>query len=68
MPLSNLFRVLSVKKIRNDIGGVAPIFIYELEDKYGHKTNLNDRDIARKLNKKEIEKFELEEQILKYNL
>ena len=65
--LSNIFRIIG-KKDLDYRGGVSPKYSFELEDKYGNIISLSDRSIARKLTKKEIDKFEIEEVTNKYNV
>ena len=63
---SNTFRIIG--KTNLNYGNVTKIYNFELQDRYGDIINLSDKSIERKLRKKEIEKFELEEVAIKYNL
>ena len=61
------FVIIDKKRIPKT-GPISPEMNYKVEDKNCHVDWINNIDIKRKMNKKEIEAFEFDYQITKYNL
>lgn len=61
------FVIINKQKIQQ-FGPIGPNYEYKVEDENCGQLYINNVDIKRKMNKREIEKFELNHEINKYNL